>query len=235
MHGTRIRSTTHANGADPTASASSLRRSLVGRRRQGGRKPLPGLHVSPHTRVVLDPTHVRQVEPPRPSGNTAQRPRPRIKRAPCPAAALQPDTAHQQFPATHPRITYTEDVLPHHRILLLRVRALPPCGRHPQPEQPTVTVTVTAPAATPTSAGDCNVSDIQCCNSVIDSNSASASLLLGLLGVVLGDITGLIGLNCSPISVVGVGSGSACDASPVCCTNNNVGGLLSIGCVPITL
>ncbi|KAJ8454312.1 hypothetical protein ONZ51_g13098 [Trametes cubensis] len=49
------------------------------------------------------------------------------------------------------------------------------------------------------------------------------------------DITGLIGLGCSPITVVGVGSGNACSSNAVCCTNNNVGGLLSIGCVPIDL
>ncbi|KAI0371976.1 hypothetical protein BV20DRAFT_941118, partial [Pilatotrama ljubarskyi] len=59
--------------------------------------------------------------------------------------------------------------------------------------------------------------------------------LLGLLGIVLGDITGLIGLGCSPISVVGVGSGNACSANAVCCENNSVGGLLSIGCLPIEL
>ena len=56
----------------------------------------------------------------------------------------------------------------------------------------------------------------------LQSNSASATLLLGLLGIVLDDITGLIGLNCSPITVVGVGSGNACSANAVCCTNNNV-------------
>ncbi|OBZ78118.1 Fruiting body protein SC3 [Grifola frondosa] len=100
---------------------------------------------------------------------------------------------------------------------------------------PTQTVTVTAPASTVTSAGQCNVNDIQCCNSVQSASSGLVSLLEGLLGIVLGPIEGLIGLGCSPISVIGVGSGSACDASPVCCTNNNVGGLISIGCVPITL
>ncbi|KAI0653913.1 fungal hydrophobin-domain-containing protein [Cubamyces menziesii] len=81
----------------------------------------------------------------------------------------------------------------------------------------------------------CSTGAIQCCNSVVDSNSASANILLGLLGIVLGDITGLIGLDCSPINVVGIGSGNACSANAVCCTNNNVGGLLSIGCLPIEL
>nr|VWO94198.1 Hydrophobin-like protein MPG1 [Ganoderma boninense] len=81
----------------------------------------------------------------------------------------------------------------------------------------------------------CSTGAVQCCNSTVEANSASGNLLLGLLGIVLGDITGLIGLNCSPLTVIGVGSGNACSAQAVCCTNNNVGGLISIGCVPITL
>ncbi|KAI0330322.1 fungal hydrophobin [Cubamyces sp. BRFM 1775] len=91
-----------------------------------------------------------------------------------------------------------------------------------------------APASTPTGSS-CSTGPVQCCNSVESSNSAAASLLLGLLGIVLGDITGLIGLDCSPINVVGVGSGNACSSNVVCCTNNNVGGLISIGCLPISL
>ncbi|PIL27536.1 hypothetical protein GSI_10687 [Ganoderma sinense ZZ0214-1] len=81
----------------------------------------------------------------------------------------------------------------------------------------------------------CSTGSQQCCNSTVAANSASANLILGLLGIVLGDLTGLIGLDCSPISVIGVGTGNACSAQAVCCTNNNVGGLISVGCVPITL
>ena len=91
----------------------------------------------------------------------------------------------------------------------------------------------------------CSTGPVQCCNSTVavsepmlcidtticspsmcpdvwQSNSASGNLLLGLLGIVLGDITGLIGLNCSPLTVIGVGTGNACSAQAVCCTNNNV-------------
>ncbi|KAI0653891.1 fungal hydrophobin [Cubamyces menziesii] len=78
----------------------------------------------------------------------------------------------------------------------------------------------------------CSTGPPQCCDSVVDPEAASAGLLLDL---VPRDITGLIGLGCSPITVVGVGSGNACSSNAVCCTNNNVGGLLSIGCVPIDL
>lgn len=53
------------------------------------------------------------------------------------------------------------------------------------------------------------------------SDSAAGSAILSLLGVVVGDITGAIGLGCSPLSVVGLGQ-SSCSASPVCCQNNNV-------------
>lgn len=48
------------------------------------------------------------------------------------------------------------------------------------------------------------------------------SALLSLLGVVLQDTTAKLGLGCSPISAVGVGSGSACHTEAVCCQNNNV-------------
>lgn len=120
----------------------------------------------------------------------------------------------------------------------------------------------------------CSTGSLQCCDSTVSvsihrvswkdapiltgrahlqANSAEANVLLGLLGIVLGDITGLIGLNCSPLTVVGVGSGNACSANAVCCENNNVvsvrarkylvpgrssrkqGGLISIGCLPVIL
>ncbi|KAH9857450.1 fungal hydrophobin [Lenzites betulinus] len=83
-------------------------------------------------------------------------------------------------------------------------------------------------------AQDCNTGPIQCCNSVESSSSAAGAAILSLLGVVVQDVTAQIGLGCSPISAVGLGQ-SSCSASPVCCENNNVGGLVSIGCVPIEL
>ena len=77
-------------------------------------------------------------------------------------------------------------------------------------------------------------------------------LLLGLLGIVVNGVDVLLGINCSPLSVIGIGSGNACSSNAVCCENNNVvstntalhdgsnsaflqGGLLSIGCIPIIL
>ncbi|RDX54532.1 fungal hydrophobin [Lentinus brumalis] len=100
----------------------------------------------------------------------------------------------------------------------------------------TVTVTATAPGATVTEpAAVCSTGSIQCCESTEKASSASGAALLGLLGIVLQDTNVLLGVDCSPITVIGVGSGSACSANAVCCENNNVGGLLSIGCVPVVL
>ncbi|KAF8161692.1 hydrophobin [Crassisporium funariophilum] len=83
-------------------------------------------------------------------------------------------------------------------------------------------------------ASFCNTGDIQCCNSVQPATSQSAAMLLGLLGVDMCSITGLVGLTCSPISVIGIG-GSSCTAQPVCCENNNFNGLIAIGCTPVDL
>ncbi|KAF9005095.1 fungal hydrophobin-domain-containing protein [Cyathus striatus] len=84
--------------------------------------------------------------------------------------------------------------------------------------------------------GQCSTGAIQCCNETQSSTNLSnpVTALLGLLGVVVGDITALVGLNCSPISVIGVG-GNSCTAQPVCCTNNSFNGLIALGCTPINI
>ncbi|KAF5362464.1 hypothetical protein D9756_002080 [Leucocoprinus leucothites] len=80
----------------------------------------------------------------------------------------------------------------------------------------------------------CNTGSIQCCNSVQSSSSSLVGLLAGLLGIVLGPVEALVGVNCSPISVIGVG-GNSCTAQPVCCTGNSFSGLLVLGCSPINI
>ena len=88
------------------------------------------------------------------------------------------------------------------------------------------------------------------------ADEASKSGLLGLLGINVEDVTALVGVTCSPISVIGIGS-AGCAASPVCCTNNSFSksklqplwchwhilimllvtsdGVVAIGCTPINI
>ncbi|KAI1798175.1 hypothetical protein LXA43DRAFT_1088307 [Ganoderma leucocontextum] len=66
------------------------------------------------------------------------------------------------------------------------------------------------------------------------ASSPTGSLLLTLLGIVVPDAAVLLGIDCSPISVVGVGGGT-CSANAVCCSNNSAGNLISVGCIPIIL
>ncbi|EKM54145.1 uncharacterized protein PHACADRAFT_97866 [Phanerochaete carnosa HHB-10118-sp] len=100
--------------------------------------------------------------------------------------------------------------------------------------QPSQTVTVTAPATTPTSVSTCSTGDAQCCNSVTSASNPAAAGILSGLGIVLQGVTADVGLTCSPITAVGAGGGS-CDSQAVCCQDNSFGGLISLGCLPITL
>ncbi|KAJ3813516.1 fungal hydrophobin [Lentinula lateritia] len=99
----------------------------------------------------------------------------------------------------------------------------------------TTTVTVTAPGTTTTEpASSCSTGSLQCCDSTETAGSDAGSLLLGLLGIVVEDLNVLLGLGCSPITVIGLGN-SGCSAQAVCCEDNAVGGLISIGCIPVVL
>ncbi|TFK70618.1 fungal hydrophobin [Pluteus cervinus] len=83
-------------------------------------------------------------------------------------------------------------------------------------------------------SGDCNTGSISCCQTTVTNSQTNLDLLSGLLGLVLPTITGLIGVNCGPLSILG-GGGNSCSAQPVCCTNNQFNGLINLGCSPINI
>ncbi|EPQ53084.1 fungal hydrophobin [Gloeophyllum trabeum ATCC 11539] len=83
--------------------------------------------------------------------------------------------------------------------------------------------------------GQCNTGAIQCCQQVQTAGSPDMTNLLGLLGIVVDGLNVPIGLQCSPLTVGGLGNGATCSAQPVCCSDNSSGGLVSVGCIPITL
>ncbi|KIJ64308.1 hypothetical protein HYDPIDRAFT_90626 [Hydnomerulius pinastri MD-312] len=84
-------------------------------------------------------------------------------------------------------------------------------------------------------SSQCNTGSISCCNNTYTSTDTGLTSLLGLLGIVLPAVTGLVGLGCTPITVVGTGTGATCTQQPVCCTGNTFNGLINVGCSPINL
>jgi len=93
--------------------------------------------------------------------------------------------------------------------------------------------------ASPAIKNSCNTGPIQCCGTLVSPTSAAGIKALGLVNAVIPNLTGMIGAQCSPLTVVGVGKGgswyvlrlrdynlsaehNAPDSSstPVCCENN---------------
>jgi len=91
-------------------------------------------------------------------------------------------------------------------------------------------------AAAPTAPGSqaCSTGPVQCCNQVHKKDSSEFALFHGLLPIGLQDVTGSLALDCSPLSVVGLG-GNSCSAQTVCCQDNTFNGLINVGCTPINL
>ncbi|KAF9077844.1 fungal hydrophobin-domain-containing protein [Rhodocollybia butyracea] len=89
-------------------------------------------------------------------------------------------------------------------------------------------------AATPAPRGEpassCSTGPVQCCQST--QTVAQAGLSLSTIGLLLSELGLLVGLTCSGIDIAG---GGTCTAQAVCCTDNSVGGLISVGCIPVTL
>ncbi|KIJ43733.1 hypothetical protein M422DRAFT_252980 [Sphaerobolus stellatus SS14] len=59
-----------------------------------------------------------------------------------------------------------------------------------------------AAAPSPQDNRQCDPGSTMCCNTTQDATSSGISSLLGLLGIVVGDITGLVGLGCTPNTVI---------------------------------
>lgn len=64
--------------------------------------------------------------------------------------------------------------------------------------------TATLAAATGSPSNQCNTGSAQCCQSTGQATDPSIATLLGLLGVAVQGVTALVGVTCSPISIIGV-------------------------------
>ncbi|SJL14482.1 related to Fruiting body protein SC1 [Armillaria ostoyae] len=80
----------------------------------------------------------------------------------------------------------------------------------------------------------CATGTVQCCDDTQSPTDLTApvSTLLGTLGVVVGQLTGNVGVSCVPVTVIGVG-GTPCSSEVDCCNDNKFNGLVSLGCTPL--
>ncbi|XP_006457846.1 hydrophobin-2 [Agaricus bisporus var. bisporus H97] len=84
-----------------------------------------------------------------------------------------------------------------------------------------------------TVVSQCNVGELHCCNTqqTPDHTNAAAGGLLGAAA----NVGALLGFDCTPISVIGIG-GNNCAAQPVCCEANEFTGLINaLSCSPINV
>ncbi|TFK22677.1 fungal hydrophobin [Coprinopsis marcescibilis] len=86
-----------------------------------------------------------------------------------------------------------------------------------------------------TTYSQCNGGQVQCCNSVQESNALDAPLkgVLGVLNVDITQLTGQVGVTCTGVNVIGLGGSTSCSNQQVCCNNNNFNGVVALGCTPI--
>ncbi|KAF9263729.1 hypothetical protein L218DRAFT_864104, partial [Marasmius fiardii PR-910] len=77
---------------------------------------------------------------------------------------------------------------------------------------------------------------LQCCQQVTTMSDPTAAGLISALSIVVPvqDLTAQVGLNCSPITVIG-GSNGPCSGQVVMCNGNAWGGVINIGCIPVTI
>ena len=64
-------------------------------------------------------------------------------------------------------------------------------------------------AATAALGQSCSTGTIQCCDTVEKASDPAAAGILASIGVVVQDVDALVGLTCSPITVIGVGTGGS--------------------------
>ncbi|KAG2064743.1 hydrophobin [Suillus decipiens] len=84
-------------------------------------------------------------------------------------------------------------------------------------------------------SGECNTGTISCCDSTYAYGDPSLTKITSGLGISLDPFEGFAGVDCSPMSVVGAGSGAVCTQEPVCCSGNTYYGIINIGCSPINI
>ncbi|KIJ92753.1 hypothetical protein K443DRAFT_113086, partial [Laccaria amethystina LaAM-08-1] len=84
-------------------------------------------------------------------------------------------------------------------------------------------------------ANSCSTGSLHCCNQTFDSKSGQANSLASLLSINLSQITGQVGTDCTPISVIGARQGGSCTQQLVGCGTNSFNGFIVVGCSPVKI
>ncbi|KAK7683798.1 hypothetical protein QCA50_013174 [Cerrena zonata] len=100
----------------------------------------------------------------------------------------------------------------------------------------TISLSMILAEATPTRRDipQCTAASLLCCQSVLPASDPVMSTLLGLLGIVVLPVSTKCGVQCDPVSVIGLG-GNPCKANLVCCDNTSLLPIVAIGCAPIAI
>jgi len=91
-------------------------------------------------------------------------------------------------------------------------------------------VATPTPNGAPVSSGPANL----CCGQTQTAGSTAGLAGLGSIGVVIQDLTAIVGTDCSPITGVDV-SGSSCTTDPVDCQQFFAHSLNGVNCSPIDI
>ncbi|EAU83498.1 hypothetical protein CC1G_04754 [Coprinopsis cinerea okayama7 len=68
----------------------------------------------------------------------------------------------------------------------------------------------------------CSTGDVQCCNLLTFSNDSVLGPLLNLASSTVTGVVELIGIQCTPINILGLTQTAQCQSQPLCCSNKNV-------------
>ncbi|KIJ22510.1 hypothetical protein M422DRAFT_197095, partial [Sphaerobolus stellatus SS14] len=81
----------------------------------------------------------------------------------------------------------------------------------------TQTISASPPQSTPISICQCNTGKAQCCNTVQSASDLPVPIIASLLGIVISGPDVLVGLGCTPITIIDLDQGANCAQQPVCC------------------
>ncbi|KAG0708441.1 fungal hydrophobin [Suillus ampliporus] len=87
------------------------------------------------------------------------------------------------------------------------------------------------------SPSQCDTGAIKCCNNSTTYDSEVAQTIFAkynLVGVAA-IVDAVVGLECSPVTVIGTSKSCSANQQPLCCEDNKYNGAVNLGCSPINL